>query len=166
MALTEAYKVEGPAILWRGIGSLAVVTLANTTMMPPYLEDFLNQEYQTWQEAWYDEEDNGYILKVRQADGEGGPASLFILEPEANGTSMYTRYVFSADPNTQDNFGYLAVFKGLIDRNDPNVVQVQAEQMNTQMILGTAHATIQDAGKLFMHLSTGVIEVASWHLNE
>lgn len=136
-------------------------------VVSPKPKDFFKDKFLTWNEVWTDDNGNRCLLKVRQdLTGAEAPGTLFIMEPAdtESGLSMYTRYIFPTDPYRQENVGYLAVFRGAINPNDPDVMNVQVKQIEAEVTLGTAVGTIDDLGALLVSLAGGVIHVAAEQL--
>ncbi|HZM64254.1 MAG TPA: hypothetical protein VFB59_03925 [Candidatus Saccharimonadales bacterium] len=164
-ALVEQFRLEAPAVLWRGIGSLASLAITNSEYTDPTPQLFDGTLFNTWTKGWADEDEGkAYSLKVRETlAGHEGPATLFIVESvdQETGLQMYTRYFFPADPNCQEDVGYLAVFRGSLDPKGTNQGEVQAQQIIASMELGTAVGTILDLSKLSAELWQGMIILAT-----
>lgn len=156
----EQLELRAPAAVWRGVGALAI-SLANTSHIPPEQEESDGEVFDTWQKNWINGDDGDFSyrkLRIRSAPGGKSLATLYVLGPKdtETGLNTYTRYFFSADAQQQDDSGYLAVFRGAIDPNDPKDrggIEKQQQQYEIELSRGTARGTMDDLGQLLVILA-------------
>jgi hypothetical protein len=147
--------IAAPAVLWRGLGSLALV-ITNRYNRPSKTEAFFGGQYDSWDRDWLDTGSDGLsrlLLRVREKKGVAGPSSLLVHgQNMEDGLYPYTYYVFQVPQDTQDEDGALAVFRGTRPNELPDA-SLLAAQREFQIETGLSRANSDDLEQLYLWLA-------------